>query len=132
MSNFSKTQRSKGGSTTARLKRDVQIRTIELLLIEGVVTEMTEGVVERAIVSLKRELRAAGRDDLAQRFERMTAQEIAIMQNEAEDAYEAIRAASVGRWEETRASRDAAWAWMGTLQGAANVARMIAAFNAAK
>ena len=132
MSNFSKTQRSKGGSTTARLKRDVQIRTIELLLIEGVVTEMTEGVVERAVASVKRELRAAGRDDLAQRFERMTAQEIAIMQNEAEDAYEALRAASVGRWEETRASRDAAWAWMGTLQGAANVARMIAAFNAAK
>lgn len=132
MSNFSKTQRSKGGSTTARLKRDVEIRTIELLLVEGVVTQQTEPIVARAIVSLKRELRAAGRDDLAQRFERMTAQEIAIMQKDAEDAYEALRAASVGRWEETRASRDAAWAWWCTIQSLANTISMIAAFNAAK
>ena len=132
MSNFSKTQRSKGGSTTARLKRDVEIRTIELLLVEGVVTQQTEPIVARAIVSAKRDLKKAGRDDLAQKLERMTAQEISVMQNEAEDAYDALRASSVGRWEETRVARDAAWAWMGTLQGAANVARMIAAFNAAK
>ena len=129
---YSYQQSSKGGRTTQRLKRDVEIRTIELLLVEGVVTQQTEKIVERAIVSAKRDLKKAGRDDLAQKLERMTAQEIAIMQNEAEDAYEALRAASVGRWEETRASRDAAWAWMGTLQSAANVARMIAALNAAK
>lgn len=132
MRNFSKAQCSKGGSTTARLKRDVEIRTIELLLVEGVVTQQTEKILERAVASVKRDLRKAGRDDLAQKLERMTAQEISSMQNEAEDAYEAIRAASVGRWEETRASRDAAWAWMGTLQALANTIRMLAAFNAAK
>lgn len=132
MSNFSKAQRSKGGSTTARLKRDAESRTIELLLVEGVVTQQTEGIVERAIVSVKRDLRKAGRDDLAQRLERMTAQEIAIMQKDAEDAYDQLRASSVGRWEETRAERNAAWAWMGTLQALANTIRMRAAFNAAK
>lgn len=132
MSNFSKTQRSKGGSTTARLKRDVEIRTIELLLVEGIITQQTEGIVERAIVSVKRDLRKAGRDDLAQKLERMTAQEIASLQNDAEDAYDALRTSSVGRWEETRVARDAAWAWWSTLQSAANVVRMLAAFNAAK
>lgn len=132
MSNFSKTQRSKGGSTTARLNRDVEIRTIELLLVEGVVTQQTEKIVERAIVSAKRDLKKAGRDDLAQKLERMTAQEIAIMQKDAEDAYDQLRASSVGRWEETRVARDAAWAWWSTLQALANTIRMLDAFNAAK
>lgn len=132
MSNFSKTQRSKGGSTTARLKRDVEIRAIELLLIEGIITQQTEGIVERAIVSVKRDLRKAGRDDLAQKLERMTAQEIASLQNDAEDAYDALRTSSVGRWEETRVARDAAWAWWCTIQSLANTISMIAAFNAAK
>lgn len=129
---FNKAQSSRGGSTTARLKRDAESRTIELLLIEGVVTQQTEGIVERAVASVKRDLRAAGRDDLAQKLEIMTAQEIASLQNDAEDAYDALRASSAGRWEETRAARDAAWAWWSTLQSVANTIRMLAALNAAK
>lgn len=129
---FNKTQSSKGGSTTQRLKRDVESRTIELLLTEGVVTEMTEGIVARAVASVKGQLRAAGRDDLAQKLERMTAQEIAQILYDAEDAYDQLRVSSAGRWEETRAARDAAWAWLSTLSSMARTIRILAAFNAAK
>jgi len=57
---YTREQKSKGGSTTQRLRRQAEARIIELMMEEGVVTIETAALIARCVKESTKELRQHG------------------------------------------------------------------------